>query len=209
MASKNASIVDEWLDDDNLMLIEAWARDGYTKQDIADRIGIHICTLREWEKNYPEIKEALKKGREIIDYKVENALLKRALGYTAKEIKVVLGRQVKGGQTFQVTREVVEKEIAPDVTACAMWLNNRRPDKWKRNRDKIVELEEEDSNLQITIIRGPKSNDELDTTNQAITISAKGKDDDHPMDAPSKPDPLKEGEDDPDYWPDDWEDEDE
>lgn len=207
MASKNASIVDEWLDDDNLMLIEAWARDGYTKQDIADRIGIHICTLREWEKNYPEIKEALKKGREIIDYKVENALLKRALGYTAKEIKVVLGRQVKGGQTFQITREVVEKEIAPDVTACAMWLNNRRPDKWKRNRDKIVELEEEDSNLQITIIRGPKSNDELDTTNQAITISAKGKDDDRPVDTPSKPDPLKEEEDDPDYWPEDWEEE--
>lgn len=208
MASKNASIVDEWLDDDNLMLIEAWARDGYTKQDIADRIGIHICTLREWEKNYPEIKEALKKGREIIDYKVENALLKRALGYTAKEIKVVLGRQVKGGQTFQITKEVVEKEIAPDVTACAMWLNNRRPDKWKRNRDKIVELEEEDSNLQITIIRGPKSDDEMDTTNQAITISSKGKDNEPPVDTPSKPGLLKE-EDDKDYWPEDWEEEDE
>ena len=206
MASKNASIVDEWLDDDNLMLIEAWARDGYTRQDIANRIGVHICTLREWEKNYPEIREALKKGREVVDYKVENALLKRALGYTTKEIKVVLGRQVKGGQTFQITKEVVEKEIAPDVTACAIWLNNRRPDKWKRNRDKIVELEEEDSNLQITIIRGPKTNEELDSTNQAISISTKGKDNGHPEDTPSKSESLKE-EDDSDYWPDDWEDE--
>lgn len=209
MASKNASIVDEWLDDDNLMLIEAWARDGYTKQDIADRIGVHISTLRDWEKHYPEIKEALHKGKELIDYKVENALLKRALGYTAKEIKVVFGRQVKNGQTFQITKEVVEKEIAPDVTACAMWLNNRRPDKWKRNRDKIVEVEEEDSNLQITIVRGPKVSEELDSTNQEITISAKGKGDEQTPPAPSKSDTIKEEEDDQDYWPDDWEDEDE
>lgn len=209
MASKNASIVDEWLDDDNLMLIEAWARDGYTKQDIADRIGVHISTLQAWEKQYPEIKEALRKGREIIDYKVENALLRRALGYTTKEIKVVLGRQIKGGRTFQITKEVVEKEIAPDVTACAIWLNNRRPDKWKRNRDKIVEVEEEDSNLQITIVRGPKANDELDGTNQEITISAKGKGDGQTPAVPSKSDAIKEEEDDQDYWPDDWEDEDE
>ena len=73
MASKNASIVDEWLEDDNLMLLEAWSRDGYTKQDIADRIGVHITTLMKWEACYPDIKEALRKGREIIDYKVENA----------------------------------------------------------------------------------------------------------------------------------------
>lgn len=207
MASKNASIVDEWLDDDNLMLIEAWARDGYTKQDIADRIGVHISTLRDWEKHYPEIKEALRKGKEIIDYKVENALLKRALGYTVKEIKVVFGKQVKGGQTFQITKEVTEKEVAPDVTACAMWLNNRKPDKWKRNRDKIVEVEEEDNNLQITIVRGPKTNEELDGTNQEITLSTKQKDANKTTTVPSKSSSIKEGE--QDYWPDDWEDEDE
>lgn len=207
MASKNASIVDEWLDDDNLMLIEAWARDGYTKQDIADRIGVHISTLRDWEKHYPEIKEALRKGKEIIDYKVENALLKRALGYTVKEIKVVFGKQVKGGQTFQITKEVTEKEVAPDVTACAMWLNNRKPDKWKRNRDKIVEVEEEDNNLQITIVRGPKTNEELDGTNQEITLSTKQKDANKTTTVPSKSSSIKEDE--QDYWPDDWEDEDE
>lgn len=204
MASKNASIVDEWLEDDNLMLIEAWARDGYTKQEVADRIGVHISTLRDWEKHYPEIKEALRKGRELIDYKVENALLKRALGYTTKEIKVVIGKQNKNGQIFQITKEAIEKEVAPDVTACAMWLNNRRPDKWKRNRDKIVEVEEEDSNVQITIIRGPKTNDELDGTNQEITISARGKGDEQAPAMPSKSDTIKE---DQDYWPDDWEDE--
>lgn len=206
MASKNASIVDEWLEDDNLMLLEAWSRDGYTKQDIADRIGVHITTLMKWEACYPDIKEALRKGREIIDYKVENALLKRALGYTSKEIKVTVGKQQKNGQTFQITKETITKEIAPDVTACAIWLNNRRPDKWKRNRDKVVELEEDDSNLQITIVRGPKASEDLEDTNQAITISTKGQSAKERTQESSKGEALKE-EDDVDYWPDDWEEE--
>lgn len=208
MASKNASIVDEWLEDDNLMLLEAWSRDGYTKQDIADRIGVHITTLMKWEACYPDIKEALRKGREIIDYKVENALLKRALGYTSKEIKVTVGKQQKNGQTFEITKETITKEIAPDVTACAIWLNNRRPDKWKRNRDKVVELEEDDNNLQITIVRGPKASEGLEDTNQAITISTKGQSAKERTQASSKGEALKE-EDDVDYWPDDWEEDEE
>ena len=86
--TKNECIATEWLEEDNLMLLECWARDGYTFQDIANRIGISISTLRAWRVQYPEIDSALKKGREIIDYKVENALLKSALGYHTKEVKV-------------------------------------------------------------------------------------------------------------------------
>ena len=84
MASENASIVDEWLEDDKLMLLEAWARDGYTYVDIADRIGIAPSTLRKWRTQYEEIDKALKTGREIIDYKVENALLKGSNWKTSK-----------------------------------------------------------------------------------------------------------------------------
>lgn len=204
MASKNASIVDEWLDDDHLMLIEGWARDGYTKQDIAGCIGVDISTLRKWEKTYPEIAQAMKKGKEIIDYKVENALLKRALGFTAKEIKVTIGKQVKNGQTFQICKETTIKEIAPDVTACAIWLNNRLPDKWKRNRDKVLEIDDEDSNLQVTIVRGPKEDEQDDSVNQAVTIGTKPVED---RKVSSKDPSIKREQDDPDYWPDDWEEE--
>ena len=40
------------------------------------------------KKQYPDIDKALKAGREIIDYKVENALLKSALGYKTKEVSL-------------------------------------------------------------------------------------------------------------------------
>ena len=206
MAKVRASIVDEWLEDDKLMLLEAWARD-YTKKEIAERIGIAPSTLKYWEDNYEPIRNALASGKEIVDYKVENALLKSALGFTTTEIKVTLGKQVKNGKVCQITKEVITKEIAPNVTACAMWLNNRRPDRWKRNRDKIVELEEDDS-VQITVIRGPQKEEESDGVNQEIKIEKKAQAGIEPEEKVKKDEPIKGQTDDKDYWPDDWEDED-
>ena len=71
----------KWLEKENLILLEGWARDGLTDQQIAHNMGISTATLYEWKKTYPDILEALKKGKEVVDRYVENALLKKALGY--------------------------------------------------------------------------------------------------------------------------------
>lgn len=115
-----------WLTDDGLTLLEGWARDGLNDEQISHNIGINPATLYDWKKKHPKISESLKKGKEVVDYKVENALLKRALGYKETEMKLN-----KDGDLVQV-----EKEIPPDVTAQIFWLKNRRPDKW---RDKQVD----------------------------------------------------------------------
>ncbi len=64
---------------DKLVLVEGWARDGLTNEQIAEKLGINPDTLYKYQKEYPEFSEALKKGKEHIDYEVENALLKSAL----------------------------------------------------------------------------------------------------------------------------------
>lgn len=202
---RKAGIVDEWLEDDRLMLIEAWARDGCTESEIADRIGIYPSTLNGWKKRYKPICDALKSGKEIVDYKVENALLKAALGYQTKEIKVTVGKQIKNGQTFMITKETTVKDVAPNVTACAMWLNNRRPDKWRRNRDKSIELEEEDDSIQVTVVRGPKANSEDVNVNQSVTLQKKQRSTQEQHMQSESNDAIKENN--KDYWPDDWEDE--
>ncbi len=69
----------EWLETDRLILLQGWARDGLTDEQIAHNIGINKKTLYEWKKKYSNFGNALKKGKEIIDYAVENALLKKAL----------------------------------------------------------------------------------------------------------------------------------
>ena len=166
MGKQNESPVDYWLSDDGLILIEAWARDGYTLSEIATRMGVARYTLSKWRQRYPEITKALNTGKELIDYKVENALLKAALGYTTKEIKVTLGKKIVSGEVFEVLKETTTREVAPNVTACMAWLNNRKHDQWKRNRDKVNDLDEEDSNINITIVRGPKQDDLGDNVNQ-------------------------------------------
>ncbi len=79
--------VDKWLTPEGLTLIQGWARDGLTNAQIAHNMGISDTYLYEYIKKYPEISEALKKGKEVVDYEVENALLKSALsGNTTAQI---------------------------------------------------------------------------------------------------------------------------
>ena len=65
--------------DENLILIQGWARDGLTEEQIAHNMGISRSTLNEWKKKDSDISDTLKKGKEVVDYQVENALLKKAL----------------------------------------------------------------------------------------------------------------------------------
>lgn len=64
---------------DKLILVEGWARDGLTNEQIAEKLKINPDTLYKYQKQYPEFSESLKKGKEVVDYEVENALLKNAL----------------------------------------------------------------------------------------------------------------------------------
>lgn len=122
------SKADEWLEQDKLTLLEGWARNGLTDEQIANNIGISRSTLFEWRKNNQDISNALKKGKEVIDIEVENALLKRALGYTItlKEQKVD-----KDGCIHDLQKDV---HIPADTTAQIFWLKNRRKQQW---RDKV------------------------------------------------------------------------
>lgn len=79
--------IDEWLEQDKLILLEGWARDGLTYEQIAHNMGIDTSTLWDWRKDNATISNAIKKGREVVDYEVENALLKSALeGNTTAQI---------------------------------------------------------------------------------------------------------------------------
>lgn len=69
----------EWLTEDKLTLLEGWARNGLTYVQIAKNMGIGETTLKEWRKKEPAINDAMKKGREVVDFEVENALYKNAI----------------------------------------------------------------------------------------------------------------------------------
>lgn len=74
-----ANTFEYWTSKDGLILIEGWARDGLTEEQIAHNMGIHRSTLFRWRKQSEDICNALKRTKEIVDREVENALYKKAL----------------------------------------------------------------------------------------------------------------------------------
>lgn len=71
--------ITEWEEKNNLFLLESWARDGLTEAQIAGNMGISARTLLNWKKKSVPILLALKRGKEVSDYQVENALFKSAV----------------------------------------------------------------------------------------------------------------------------------
>ena len=120
---------EEWLEPEGLLELQGWARDGLIDEQIAENMGIVPSTLYEWKKKYPNISEALKKGKEVVDRQVENALLKRALGYEYEEKKTEQWEDAEGNPCEKIT--VTRKQIAPDTTAQIFWLKNRKSDVWR------------------------------------------------------------------------------
>lgn len=124
-----------------MLRVEGWARDGLTDEQIARNMGVAYSTFRDWIGKFSALSASLKKGKAPVDIEVENALLKRATGYTVKlkkPIKVKTTKRVTGkGEVTEERIEYADEEqyIPPDTTAQIFWLKNRRPDKWRDKRD--------------------------------------------------------------------------
>ncbi len=115
---------EEWLAEEKLVILEGWARDGLTDEQIAENIGISARTLYRWKLQYCQICQSLKKGKDAADREIENALFKRAKGYDFTETRV----KKKDGVVVEET--MVTKHIPGDTTAQIFWLKNRKPEYW-------------------------------------------------------------------------------
>ena len=122
--------VEDWLDGDNLLLLEGWARDGLIDQQIADNIGISKSTLYVWKRISKEFSNSLKRNKDIVDREVENSLLKRAMGYEYTEVT-----RERNGSGDMVETKRVTKQVVPDTTAIIFWLKNRKPNDYRDKRD--------------------------------------------------------------------------
>ena len=132
----------EWLEPDGLLLLEGWARDGLTDEQLAEKMGCGVRTLYDWKERFPQISQALKKGKEVVDLQVENALLKRALGYEYIEERIEVSDK-DGRKVIQTT-----KTVPPDTTAQIFWLKNRRPGRWRDKPEIVGEKKPEDGAVE-------------------------------------------------------------
>ena len=164
----------EWLTDEGLLKIEGWARDGLTDKQIAHNIGVNEATLNRWKSAHAPILQALKRGKEVIDREVENALLKRALGYSYNEVTQEANE--RGDMTIT---KIVTKQVAPDTTAQIFWLRNRKGMVWS-NKD-ALDAENTKANTALTkakisMIEGATPNTDMLQSLLDLEMKRNGKD---------------------------------
>ncbi len=170
------SRIHEWTEPEKLLLLEAWARDGLTIEQIAGNMGIHRDTLNEWRKKSDVISAALKKGKEVADIIVENALYKKAIGFkeTVKKPMKIKHVDYVDGKRNREYEEIIETEeeifIPPDTTAQIYWLKNRKPEQWrdKPEQEKSEGAAEVLKNMQVLaeVLRNPVPNRNLEDYEQ-------------------------------------------
>lgn len=107
---------------------------GATDASIASALSVSIQTINNWKKQHIEFFVALKRGKEIADGKVAEALYKRATGYNHKDVdlKVIDGNIVK---------TKITKYYPPDTVACIFWLKNRQKVDWRDKQEIGVDFD--------------------------------------------------------------------
>ena len=85
-----------------------------------------------WKKSHAELAAALQ-APSTAD-RAEQALLKRALGFTVSESSAEELVDKKSGEVLEVLkRRTITKDVPPDVRALLFYLQNRHPERWDRN----------------------------------------------------------------------------
>jgi hypothetical protein len=118
------------------ILAEGFAREGLNDEQIAQKLGISTATYYNYQKKHLEFLEAIARGKAPVDTKVENALLKRCLGFEVRE------RHLETDGDGEIVKQTVKtKTFEPDVNAIKFWLVNRRPEKWSDKHKLEAEVE--------------------------------------------------------------------
>ena len=107
---------------------------GASNVDVYKALKIGEATFYEYMNKYPEFAEARADAMEINVMKVEDSLLKRAVGYIAEETLVEV-KQTAGGKEIPTAIKKTKKHIPADVAAIRFYLKNMSPEKWKEIQD--------------------------------------------------------------------------
>ena len=125
-----------WMSHEGCALIAGWRRQGTSLNKIAtEYIGVSKRTFWNWYGESDDIKKAAATGKDIANMQVEEALLKRCLGYDAED----LTHELVEGELRLIRRYT--HHVPPDVKACLSWLFNRMPDRWRAQQEPLESTE--------------------------------------------------------------------
>ena len=99
---------------------------GMIDTELAKFFGVTEQTLNNWKLEHESFFESIKRGKEIADGEVVQALYKRAVGFEYDSVKIF---QHQGEEVIIPYKEY----IIPDVTAQKKWLSARQRKVWSES----------------------------------------------------------------------------
>ncbi len=139
--------------------IKGMYMDGLSDRDVIHNLGISEKSFYTYKNKYPEFAEAVATSKVVADYRVQNSLYRKCIGYKDKVKKSYKTKEVH----YQDGKKVFEKEVIkygedevlvqPDTMAIMYWLNNRKPANWSR-KDKDIDASTETMEKLNKIIDG-------------------------------------------------------
>lgn len=105
------------------------SRKGFIDREMAEFFGVSARTFDGWKLKHPDFMRSLKEGKADADTLVEEALFKKATGFTTIETKFATA----GGEITDV--KTYEKHHLPDTAAAIFWLKNRKREEWREKID--------------------------------------------------------------------------
>lgn len=144
MAKQGQTKYQKWIKKDGLLKIEGWARNGLSNAQIAKNIGVKPETFCKWKDQFPDLREAVERGQKPLEVELENALIKKALGYVEETPEEVEEITDKGGVVVRHKKKI-KRVYPPDTSALIFLLKNRMSNIYQ-DRPK-TELEKENQRL--------------------------------------------------------------
>jgi len=127
----------DFTDKDLLATIEGFIRDGWDNKQVAKYLKYNNTHFSELIGKYPELSEAIRRGRKPIIFAVENSLIKRCMGL---KVKSTTKRWMVGPDGKQSDTEILqetETEIPPEPKSIMFFLTQRKPELYNKQPQKV------------------------------------------------------------------------
>ncbi len=131
----------------NLEQIGKWVQ-LISEQEIAKRLGIAYSTFQRYKREYPALKETLKKGRQTLVLELKESLKKKAKGFYYEETTIREIKAGKPGKEITTTVKDVKRKYAPPDTGAIHLLLKNFDDNWRNDDLATLDLKQQKIELE-------------------------------------------------------------